>query len=209
MLNWLINRAYQKYNKETVRQGNSATADNVLKATQHYYQAAYNYAKACCLGFVKYNKVLRQKIKDSRLTETEYSKACQVSCKHNLEQYTISLTFRVLVFQNIANVLQAAISIVRQKAPSNVVINKGVKEHFKKNRRAANAKKQQYYYSTNIPSASNAPTALFQRRSLSKSLTKKGFLPLANRSSPSQAYSSSQQLVSLCMCNNNNYASLL
>lgn len=38
-----------------------------------------------------------------------------MSCKHNLERYS------------------AALSTIRQKAPSNVVVNKELKAHFTKN----------------------------------------------------------------------------
>jgi hypothetical protein len=59
--------------------------------------------------------VLARKIKDSSITKIEYYKARQVSYKHNLERYS------------------AALGTVRQKAPSNVVVNKELKVHFTKN----------------------------------------------------------------------------
>ena len=59
------------------------------------------------------------------------------------------------------NFIKAAISTVGEKAPSNVVVNSLVKEYFKKAGYTANAKKRWYYYSTNIPSATEAPLAAF------------------------------------------------
>ena len=40
------------------------------------------------------------------------------------------------------NFIKAAISIVGKKAPSNIIVNSLVKEHFKKASRAANTKKR-------------------------------------------------------------------
>lgn len=70
---------------------------------------------------------------------------------------------------------KAAIGTVGQKAPTNVVIDQVIEEHFKKAGRAANAEKRWYYYGTDIPSAADAPAAPFQRLSMSESPTKKGF----------------------------------
>ncbi len=71
-----------------------------------------------------------------------------------------------------ANVWKAALGTVGQKAPANVVIDKDIEEHFKKHGRAADAEKRWYYYGTDIPSATDAPVAPFQRASLSLSPTK-------------------------------------
>ena len=70
------------------------------------------------------------------------------------------------------NFIKAAISIVGKKAPSNIIVNSLVKEHFKKAGRAANAEKRWYYYSTNIPSATKAPLAAFSCLSIVGSPTK-------------------------------------
>ena len=40
------------------------------------------------------------------------------------------------------NFIKAAISIVGKKAPSNIIVNSSVKEHFKKASYAANTKKR-------------------------------------------------------------------
>ena len=72
------------------------------------------------------------------------------------------------------NFIKAAIGTVGKKAPSNIVVNSLVKEHFKKASRAANAEKRWYYYSTNIPSATEAPLAAFSRLSIAGSPTKSG-----------------------------------
>jgi hypothetical protein len=53
-----------------------------------------------------------------------------------------------------------------------VVIDKDIKEHFKKHGRAADAEKRWYYYGTDIPLATDALVAPFQRMSVSLSLTK-------------------------------------
>jgi hypothetical protein len=73
-----------------------------------------------------------------------------------------------------ADFIKAAISTVGEKAPSNVVVNSLVKEHFKKAGRAANAEKRWYYYGTDIPSATEAPLAAFGRLSVAGSPTKGG-----------------------------------
>ena len=70
------------------------------------------------------------------------------------------------------NFIKAAISTVGKKAPSNVIVNSLVKEHFKKAGCAANTKKRQYYYSTNIPSVTKAPLAAFSYLSIAGSPTK-------------------------------------
>ena len=70
------------------------------------------------------------------------------------------------------NFIKAAISIVGKKAPSNIIVNSLVKEHFKKASYAANTKKRQYYYSTNISSVTKAPLATFSYLSIVGSLTK-------------------------------------
>ena len=72
------------------------------------------------------------------------------------------------------NFIKAAISTVGKKAPSNIVVNSLVKEHFKKAGRAANAEKRWYYYGTDIPSATEAPLAAFGRLSVAGSPTKGG-----------------------------------
>jgi hypothetical protein len=71
-----------------------------------------------------------------------------------------------------ADFVKAAISTVGEKAPSNVVVDSLAEEHFKKASRAANAEKRWYYYSTNIPSATEAPLAAFRRLTVAGSPTK-------------------------------------
>ena len=71
-----------------------------------------------------------------------------------------------------ADFIKAAISTIGEKAPSNVVVDSLAKEHFKKADYAANTKKRQYYYSTNIPSATKAPLAAFRRLTVASSPTK-------------------------------------
>ncbi|KAG9197005.1 hypothetical protein G6514_002693, partial [Epicoccum nigrum] len=61
-----------------------------------------------------------------------------------------------------------------KKTLSNVVVDSVVEEHFKKAGRAANAEKRWYYYSTDIPSATEAPVAAFGRLSVAGSPTKGG-----------------------------------
>jgi hypothetical protein len=66
MLNFLVNYALCKHNKETIRRSNNATNKEVLEV---------NYALACYNSFAKYNAVLRCKIKELGLTKVEYHKA--------------------------------------------------------------------------------------------------------------------------------------
>jgi hypothetical protein len=75
MLDFLINRAIRKTNKETACHSDDATNNKVISATQTYWQTAFDYAKACRQGFVKYDAVERRKVKESGLSEVEYYKA--------------------------------------------------------------------------------------------------------------------------------------
>ncbi|UPX13409.1 uncharacterized protein EKO05_0003917 [Ascochyta rabiei] len=154
MLDFLIERALRKTNDETVAQGNQATDDDVIAQVQTYWQTAYDYAKACRDGFVAYDAVVRRRINKSGLSETEYAQACQVSWLHNLERYI------------------AAVGTVGAKLPNNVVIDSTIEDHFQKTGGAHNAEKRWYYYGTDLPSAVQAPSAPFERISLSASLTK-------------------------------------
>jgi hypothetical protein len=90
MLDFLINCAICKTNKETACRSNNATNNKVILATQTYWQTAFNYAKACRQGFVKYDAVKRCKVKESGLSKVEYYKACQTSRKHNFKQFNVS-----------------------------------------------------------------------------------------------------------------------
>jgi hypothetical protein len=76
MLDFLINCAICKTNEETACCGDNATNNKVILATQTYWQTAFNYAKACCQGFVEYDAVERRKVKESGLSKVEYYKAC-------------------------------------------------------------------------------------------------------------------------------------
>jgi hypothetical protein len=90
MLDFLIDRAIRKTNEETARRGDDATDDEVISATQTYWQTAFDYAKACRQGFVEYDAVERRKVKESGLSEVEYYKARQTSREHNLERFNVS-----------------------------------------------------------------------------------------------------------------------
>ena len=97
MLNFLIDRALRKTNEETAQRGDDATDEEVIAATQTYWQTAFDYAQGCRLAFVDYDAVLQRKIKGSGLSELEYFKARQASREHNLERFNVGCSLSPLL----------------------------------------------------------------------------------------------------------------